>query len=96
MADQVTLADVVIAQPIQQFRGEAVEISDPESENKEKESEDPEIVALFDNGFFQLPTQVRRQKIKEFRKAIGAQPCRPQEERGDDIEENIPPQRTVT
>lgn len=72
MADQVTLTDAVIAQPIRQFRSEAVEISDPESESQEKESEDPEIVALFDKGFFQLPTQVRRQKIKEFRKAICA------------------------
>lgn len=39
---------------------------------------------------------MRRQKIRQYRKAIGAQPSRSQEEEAQDKEENMPPWCLVT
>lgn len=78
LADQVIIADVPTTQPIRQFSGDAIEISDSENQGKKKnERRDPEVEALFGEGFFNIPAQERRQKIKDWRKEIGSQPSRP-------------------
>lgn len=57
LADQITIGNVPIARPICQFRGEVVEIFDLEGGDKKREREDPNMEALFDEGFFKHPTK---------------------------------------
>lgn len=79
-----------IARLIRQFRGEAAEIFDLESEGHPQVEKDLEIEALFGEDFFTLPTQERREAIRVRRKLIGAKPFRLEKGKEESEEESMP------